>query len=69
MASALLKTIHVAVRDLGLDDDARRDLQLLVTGKASLTDMTEGEKQAVLQVLKERGFKPQARSSCQARQG
>jgi phage gp16-like protein len=60
MASALLKTIHVAVRHLGLDDDARRDLQLLVTGKASLTDMSEGEKQAVLQALQERGFKPKA---------
>jgi phage gp16-like protein len=60
MASALMKTIHVAVRDLGLDDDARRDLQLLVTGKASLTDMSEDERQSVLQALKERGFKPQA---------
>lgn len=56
MASAVIKTIHVAVRDLGLDDEARRDLQLLVTGKASLTDMTEAEKQAVLNALKERGF-------------
>ena len=34
--NTVLKTIHVACRALGLDDDSRRDLQLLVTGKASL---------------------------------
>lgn len=52
-----LKTIHVAVRDLGLDDDSRHALQLLVTGKASLTAMTPAEQAAVLEALKARGFK------------
>ena len=59
-ANTVLKTIHVAVRDLGLDNDARRDLQLLVTGKESLRDMTAAEQLAVLDALKERGFKAAA---------
>jgi phage gp16-like protein len=59
-ANTVLKTIHVAVRDLGLDNDARRDLQLLVTGKESLRDMTAAEQLAVLDALKERGFKASA---------
>lgn len=58
MTSTVLKTIHVAVRDLGLDDETRRDLQLMVTGKASLRDMTEAERLAVLEELKVRGFRP-----------
>jgi phage gp16-like protein len=57
-ANTVLKTIHVAVRDLGMDNDTRRDLQLLVTGKESLKEMTGAEQLAVLDALKERGFKP-----------
>lgn len=57
-ANTVLKTIHVAVRDLGMDNDTRRDLQLLVTGKESLKEMTSAEQLAVLDALKERGFKP-----------
>lgn len=59
-ANTVLKTIHVAVRDLGLDNDTRRELQLLVTGKESLRDMSAAEQVAVLDALKERGFKPSA---------
>ena len=55
--TALLKTIHVACRQLGLDEDTRRDLQLVATGKASLKDMTPAEHQKVLAALKARGFK------------
>lgn len=54
--TATLKTIHVACRQLGLDADTRRDLQLQVVGKASLSDMTEPERVAVLEALKARGF-------------
>lgn len=56
--NSVLKTIHVAVRDLGMDNDTRRDLQLLVTGKDSLTAMSPAEHLAVLEALKLRGFKP-----------
>jgi phage gp16-like protein len=56
--SALLKTIHVACRQLGLDAETRRDLQLVATGKASLKDMTASEQQLVLDALKAKGFQP-----------
>ena len=56
--SALLKTIFVAVRQLRLDEDTRRDLQLMATGKASLADMSPAEQQKVLDALKARGFEP-----------
>ena len=55
--SSLIRTIHVACRDLGLDDEARRDLQLRVAGKASLKDMTGAEQQKVVDALKKQGFK------------
>lgn len=58
MTRALKTLIHVAARDLCLDAETRRDLQLAVTGKASLTDMTEPELEAVVEALKKRGFKP-----------
>lgn len=59
--SAILKTIHVACRQLGLDEETRRDMQLVATGKSSLRDMTAAEQQLVLDALKARGFQS---SSC-----
>jgi len=59
-ASTLRKTIHVGCKQLGLDTDTRHDLQLVATGKASLTEMTEAELQAVIDALKARGFRPDA---------
>ena len=35
----LMRGIHGACRTLGLDEDARHDVQLRVTGKASMRDM------------------------------
>lgn len=57
MSRALQKKIHVGCRELGLDGDARRDLQLAVTGKVSMTDMSETELKAVLKRLQDTGFK------------
>lgn len=56
--SALRKTIHVACRELGIDGETRRDLQRMVTGKESMSDMSEGDLQTLLEALKKRGFKP-----------
>ena len=56
MTRALQRTIFVGCRQLGLDADARHDLQLAVTGKASLTDMNEGELKLIIKRLKEDGF-------------
>ena len=56
MTRALQKKIHVACRELGLDNDARRDLQLAATGKASMRDMDDGDLKKVITRLKEAGF-------------
>lgn len=58
MTAVKIRMIHVGARQLGLDAETRRDLQLLATGKASLTDMTEDELDRVVLALKERGFAP-----------
>jgi Protein of unknown function (DUF1018) len=60
MSAVLIRLIHVACRDLGVDQDTRRDLQERVTGKASLSAMTDAEHEAVLDELKRQGFKPSA---------
>jgi len=38
-----IRGIHAACRKLGLDDDARHDVQIGVTGKASMRDMDESD--------------------------
>lgn len=53
----LQRMIHVGCKQLGLDDDTRRDLQLNVTGKSSMADMTDAELQKVVSALQQRGFK------------
>ncbi|KXF92129.1 regulatory protein GemA [Phaeobacter inhibens] len=58
MSRALQQKIHIGCRQLGMDGDARRGLQLAVTGKASMKDMTEAELTSVLKRLKNDGFKP-----------
>jgi phage gp16-like protein len=56
MNRSLQKLIFAACRQLGLDDDARRDLQVSVTGKASLRDMDDRELKLVADRLKTSGF-------------
>lgn len=60
MTRQLQRLIHVGCRELGLDTDTRRDMQLHLVGKASLSEMTEAELTAVLDGLKARGFRPRA---------
>jgi phage gp16-like protein len=55
---ALQRTVHLACRELGLDEDTRRDLQAQVTGKTSMRDMTEADLKALLKALENRGFTP-----------
>lgn len=54
----LKRMIHAGCRELGLDSDTRHGLQLVATGKASMSDMTEAELHKVVAALTERGFKP-----------
>ena len=57
-ALSLKRMIHVGCKQLGLDDDTRRGLQLIATGKASMAEMSEPELRQVVEALKNRGFKP-----------
>lgn len=52
--------IHVAKRDLGLDDDTYRAKLVNITGVASTKEMTEAQRQKVLAVFRSEGFKPRA---------
>lgn len=58
MSDTLRRKIFAGCRDLGLDSDTRRDLQLVATGKASMSDMDDADMEKVVDALKERGFKP-----------
>ncbi|WP_375588088.1 regulatory protein GemA [Hoeflea alexandrii] len=60
--SALAK-LHIAKKQLGLDDDTWRDLLERETGKRSSKDMSNGERGRVLDVLKNHGFKAASRGS------
>lgn len=51
-----LKILHVARRELGLDEDTWRALLARVTGKESLRAMDAGERRRVLEALKRQGF-------------
>lgn len=59
-ALALKRKIHMGCKTLGLDEEARRGLQLVVTGKASLSEMDEAELLAMVKRLEADGFKPSA---------
>lgn len=53
----LKRLVHVGCRELGIDQETRRDLQLVVCGKSSMSDMDEAELKGLVGALKERGFK------------
>lgn len=57
MTRALQQKIHIGCRQLGLGADARRALQLVETGKASMRDMDDADLLKVLKRLKKDGFK------------
>jgi len=61
MTAALIRTIQVAAKQLGMDAETRKALQLRLVGKESLSDMTDAERQAVLSEMKARGFKVSAK--------
>lgn len=54
---AQIAKIHVAVSQLGMDDDTYRDLLRRVTGKDSSARMSVAERDQVLQELKRLGFR------------
>jgi len=56
LRAAQIRTIKVAVRQLGLDDATYRALLVRVTGKSSCADMSNQERGKVLDALKAQGF-------------
>ena len=66
--SALAK-LHIAKKQMGLDDDTWRDLLERETGKRSSKDMSDGERVRVLDVLKRQGFKPVSKGSRKGLEG
>ncbi|MBP0483963.1 gp16 family protein [Sagittula salina] len=68
MTDRTIRTIHVACRVLGIDEDTRKTMQLELVGKASLSDMSDAEHQQVLDALSARGFRPSARGKGRFRQ-
>lgn len=64
----LIAKIHIAKKDLGLDDDTYRDVLVRVTGKDSCKLMTNAELVAVCREYKRLGFIPkQAQTKSQAK--
>ncbi|MCF1449969.1 regulatory protein GemA [Agrobacterium vitis] len=53
-----IAAIHVAKKQLGLDEDTYRAKLEKITGKASVKVMTEAERQTVLKVFRNEGFAP-----------
>ncbi|WP_027237263.1 regulatory protein GemA [Leisingera caerulea] len=55
MTANLKRQIFAQCRELGMDNDARQEMQLQVTGKSSLTDMGQADLLRVVSHLKEAG--------------
>ena len=53
-----LAAMHAGKKQLGLDDDTWRVMLMRVTGKSSARDMTETERNRVVEELRAKGFKP-----------
>ncbi len=53
-----LSAIHAGCKQLGIDEDTRRDLYERVTGKRSAKDMNAAERERVVSELRRLGFAP-----------
>lgn len=53
-----IATMHVAKKQLGLDEDTYRAVLVRVTGKNSARDMSPAEQNRVVEELRRQGFKP-----------
>lgn len=60
----LIRLIHVAKRDLALDDDSYRAILKRIGKQASAADLTVPELEKVLEYLKRSGFKVRSRNCC-----
>lgn len=58
-----LAKIHIAKKDLGLTDDAYRDVLRNITGKDSSAKLTDNQALRVLRYFESRGFRPKKQRS------
>lgn len=58
--SNALKLVQIGKRDLQLDDDMYRNLLEQITGARSAKGLSEAQLNAVVDAMKQRGFKPKA---------
>jgi phage gp16-like protein len=61
----LIKLIHVAKRDLALDEDTYRNVLNNLAGKSSSAELTVPQLQQVLEFFRQKGWKPQYRRADQ----
>ncbi|RAS18903.1 phage gp16-like protein [Microvirgula sp. AG722] len=59
----LIRLVHVAKRDLGLDDGSYRAILLRIGKKASAANLTVPELEKVLEYMKRSGFKVRSKNS------
>lgn len=64
-----IAAIHVAKKQLGLDEDTYRAKLSNITGKSSAKDMTEAERQKVLTVFRNEGFEASSKAPQKGLQG
>lgn len=63
MSAAAIRLIHVAKRELRMDDDDYRALLVRAGGQSSAKDLSEDGAQAVIEEMKRLGFKPRNANS------
>ncbi|MFZ6747446.1 gp16 family protein [Undibacterium sp. Ren11W] len=63
LRTAEMAQIHIAKKQLALEDDAYRAILLQVTGKTSSKDLTWQERKALLDHFKKCGFKVKAKTA------
>ena len=62
-----LATIHIAKKQLGLDDETYRDFLARETGKRSAADLTEAERRKVVLAFEQQGFKRSSKGGSRPR--
>ncbi|SDU08973.1 gp16 family protein [Stappia sp. ES.058] len=62
-----LATIHIAKKELGLDDETYRDFLARETGKRSAKDLTEAERRKVVLAFEQQGFKRSSKGGSKPR--
>ena len=60
---ALIAMVHIAKKDLALDDGTYREVLERITGKSSAADLGDRELAAVVEAFRRQGWKPKSAST------